>query len=115
MDLILTGRRVGAREALDLGLANRVVEVNSEETEPAETVLQRASKLCLEAAVNLAQQICEGGPVAIRAAVPAVRYASSKSDGTSEQEYYQRVVGTEDRNEALAAFKEKRRPVFKGK
>jgi methylglutaconyl-CoA hydratase len=32
-----------------------------------------------------------------------------------ENEMYERVVGTEDRNEALVAFREKRKPVFKGR
>jgi methylglutaconyl-CoA hydratase len=32
-----------------------------------------------------------------------------------ENEMYERVVATEDRNEALKAFGEKRKPVFKGR
>jgi methylglutaconyl-CoA hydratase len=32
-----------------------------------------------------------------------------------ENKMYDRVVGTEDRNEALAAFREKRKPEFQGR
>jgi methylglutaconyl-CoA hydratase len=112
-DLILTGRRVSAAEAYFLGIADRLVEVLPEEGKEEEKgeLMTRAKEEVLREAVRLAGEICDGGPVAIRSALKAVGYAREEN----ENEMYERVVGTEDRNEALVAFREKRKPVFKGR
>jgi len=110
-DMVLTGRRVSAAEAYFLGIADRLVEVVPEEGEDEKGVMTRAKKDVLMEAVKLAGTICEGAPVAVRAALQAVGYAQEEV----ENKMYERVVGTEDRNEALAAFREKRRPSFTGK
>jgi methylglutaconyl-CoA hydratase len=112
-DLILTGRRVSAAEAYFLGIADRLVEVLPEEGKEEEKgeLMTRAKEEVLREAVRLAGEICDGGPVAIRSALKAVGYAREEV----ENEMYERVVGTEDRNEALVAFREKRKPVFKGR
>jgi methylglutaconyl-CoA hydratase len=112
-DLILTGRRVSAAEAYFLGIADRLVEVLPEEGKEEEKgeLMTRAKEEVLREAVRLAGEICDGGPVAIRSALKAVGYAREEM----ENEMYERVVGTEDRNEALVAFREKRKPVFKGR
>ncbi|CAK7267166.1 hypothetical protein SEPCBS119000_002402 [Sporothrix epigloea] len=126
-DLVLTGRRVSAPEAYFLGIADRLVEVAEEPqvTENGEPVkrteeerkqdlaalLDRSRRAALSEAVRLAEEICEGGPVAVRAALEAVNYSAA----AMENKMYDRVVATEDRDEALAAFAEKRRPVFKGR
>lgn len=112
-DLILTGRRVSAAEAYFLGIADRLVEVLPEEGKEEEKgeLMTRAKEEVLREAVRLAGEICDGGPVAIRSALKAVAYAREEV----ENQMYERVVGTEDRNEALVAFREKRKPVFKGR
>lgn len=108
-DLILTGRRVSGSEAYFLGLCNRLVEVPQEEV----GVEGRAREKVLEVAVQLARDICEGGPVAIRAAMKAVD--GFREGAKSENAAYDVVVKTKDRDEALLAFREKRKPVFKGR
>jgi methylglutaconyl-CoA hydratase len=115
-DLVLTGRRVSASEAYFLGIADRLVEVVEKDEQGGkeggkEELMKRAKEEVLKEAVRLAGEICEGGPVAIRSALQAVGYAREEV----ENKMYERVLGTSDRDEALLAFREKRRPVFTGR
>jgi enoyl-CoA hydratase/carnithine racemase len=100
-DLILTGRRIDAAEAERIGLVNRVA--------PAAGLR--------EAALGLARQIADNGPVAVRAAKSAIDQGCERpmSEGLEvEARSYERVLPTQDRLEALAAFAEKRKPRFRG-
>lgn len=114
-DLILTGRRVTGAEAYFLGLADRLVDVSEIEGDEVEEGGKgkegREREAVLNEAVRMAKDICEGGPVAIRMALRAVGDPREEVENAC----YERVVVTEDRNEALRAFGEKRRPVFKGR
>lgn len=111
----MTGRRVSAPEAYFLGIADRLIEVVPEEGKEGEEhkkeLMTRSKDEVLSAAVKLAGEICQGGPIAVRSALQAVTYAREEV----ENKMYERVVGTEDRNEALVAFREKRMPEFKGR
>ncbi|KJX99891.1 mitochondrial methylglutaconyl-CoA hydratase like protein [Zymoseptoria brevis] len=108
-DLILTGRRVSGEEAYFIGLADRLVQISEQELEEKGVARARV----LEEATAMAKGICEGGPVAIRAAQAAV---SGWRDGEgSENKAYERVIPTKDRLEALTAFGEKRKPSFQGR
>jgi methylglutaconyl-CoA hydratase len=114
---------VSAAEAYFLGIADRLVEVAPETEEQARewegldeaargrAMLALARRTVLSEAVGLAGEVCEGGPVAVRAALRAV----GEPGEAMEASMYQRVVATEDRDEALRAFAGKRKPVFKGR
>jgi len=101
-DLILTARKLGASEAERIGLVNRVA--------PAGAL--RA------AALELAGAIAGNGPVAVRAAKDAIDGGVElplERGLEHEARCYERVLGTQDRLEALAAFAEKRRPRYQGR
>ena len=107
--MLLTGRRLGGREAYEWGIGERFVDV-TEETEGARgETAERSGKMVREEAVKWAEEICEGGPGAIR----AVLRAFGKGQEAENREY-DGVVGMEDRDEALRAFAEKRKPRFIG-
>ncbi len=101
-ELIFTGRRVSAEEALQIGLVNQVCEPG----------------LLLEKCLKMAAMICETGPIAIEQAKYAINYGLETDLHTGlgiESNAYWVTIPTEDRLEGLAAFKEKRKPVYKGK
>jgi enoyl-CoA hydratase/carnithine racemase len=101
-ELIFTGRRVTADEALRIGLVNRVVEPDD--------LLGEAKKM--------AAMICEAGPIALEQAKYAINYGMETDLHTGlaiESNAYWVCIPTEDRLEGLAAFQEKRKPVYKGK
>jgi methylglutaconyl-CoA hydratase len=108
-DMILTGRRVGGAEAYFIGLCDRLVEV-SQASEAKEGV-GRAK--VLDASIELARDLSEGGPVALAQAMRAL--SGWQRGEEAENEAYEVVLRTEDRVEALKAFAEKRRPVFMGR
>ncbi|HEY9072903.1 MAG TPA: enoyl-CoA hydratase-related protein [Desulfobaccales bacterium] len=101
-ELIFTGRKVDAQEALQIGLVNKV-------SEP--TALLNECKA-------MAAQICEAGPIAIQQAKYAINYGLEADLHTGlaiESNAYWVTIPSEDRLEGLAAFREKRKPVYKGK
>ncbi len=101
MEMHLTGRRLTAREALALGVVNRVV--------PIESYLSEAKKL--------AHQIAAQPPLAVQAAKASVRHAldSSLSEGLLfERQSFFRLFDTQDQKEGMKAFFEKRKPIWTG-
>jgi len=101
-ELIFTGRRVDAREALEIGLVNQICDPES----------------LLEECQKMAAMICETGPIAIEQAKYAINYGLETDLHTGlgiESNAYWVTIPTEDRLEGLAAFQEKRKPVYKGR
>ena len=102
LEMMLTGRKMDAGEALAIGLVNRVVPAASLE---AETML-------------LANQIAEKSPAAIGLGLRAF-YRSQDMEIEPQLRYLQaelgRVLALEDAAEGIAAFLGKRKPVWKGK
>jgi enoyl-CoA hydratase len=101
MDLILTGRQISAREAFDYGLLSRVV--------PDESVMREAKRVALEIAMK--------SPLATRTAKDCVAKSSEMAlkDGLQfERRNFYLLLGSEDKEEGMKAFTEKRKPVFKG-
>lgn len=99
---ILAAELHTAEQALADGVADRVV--------PAERLDDEA--------LELAGTIAANGPVAVRLAKQAIDQGADLTLERAlrlEWEYYQGVLGTRDRDEALAAFEEKRPPRFEGK
>jgi enoyl-CoA hydratase/carnithine racemase len=100
-EMILRARRIKAEEGLNIGLFLEVLEPDQ--------LLQRA--------LEIAGEIAKNGPIALAQA----KYAINKGIEVSlpvglaiESNAYAVVIPTKDRIEGLTAFKEKRKPVYKG-
>jgi len=101
-EMVFTGRRMDAKEALARGLVNHVVPKG-----------QARAK-----ALEIATTIAQNGPVAVRQAKKAINWGSETDLETGMAlaiEAYNVTVTTEDRLEGVKAFNEKRKPRFQGK
>lgn len=101
-DLLLTGRHITAAEAKEIGLIGHVV--------PDGTALDKA--------LEIAEQICANGPLAVRAILQTMR----DTEAMHEEEAFKieskigiKVFLSEDAKEGPRAFAEKRAPVFRGR
>jgi enoyl-CoA hydratase len=102
MDVILSGRRLSAREALAAGLVARVV----------------AKEAWLDEAKRVARDIAKKGAVATRLAKESVdrAYETTLAAGLeAERRALYLSFASEDAKEGLTAFTEKRKPEFKGR
>jgi enoyl-CoA hydratase len=102
MDMILTGRMLTAREALDFGLVARVV----------------AKEAWLDEAKRVAGEIAAKGPVAVRLAKEAIdkAFEAPLAVGVEfERRAFYLARASEDATEGLNAFVEKRPPDFQGR
>jgi len=102
MDLILTGRMIGAEEALQRGLVSRVVP----------------QELILEEAVRVANEIASRARIAVRLAKEAVTRAfeGRVDDGIEfERKAFYLLFATQDAHEGMRAFIDRRQPNYEGR
>jgi enoyl-CoA hydratase/carnithine racemase len=101
-EMIFTGRMIDAHEAFRIGLINRLVPFDE----------------LMEAAKEIAHRICKAGPLAVRTAKESMVRGMSmglEQGLRLETTLTPRVVFSQDFEEGLAAFAEKRKPKFEGK
>ncbi len=101
MEMVLNNRTLSAEEALRYGLVNKVVPVER----------------YLDEALALAGEIADRAPLAVRLGKEAVNHAfdSFLSDGLAdERRAFYFLFASQDQKEGMAAFVEKRKPVWKG-
>ena len=96
MELILTAKTIGAEEAKAIGLVSEVY--------PAEELMDKA--------MELAQAICANAPIAVAESKRCIRMGMQTDISTGaafEAEAFGVTCGTEDKNEGMGAFLEKRK------
>jgi enoyl-CoA hydratase/carnithine racemase len=99
--LIYTAAPVTAEEALSIGLVEGIAE-----NEPV-----------LETALQMAKKIAGNGPIALKQAKTAINNGMQTDVSTGlniEHLAYKETIPTKDRLEGLQAFREKRKPTYKG-
>ena len=102
MEMVINNRTLNANEALQFGLANRVVPIEG----------------YLDAAVAFAEEIASRAPMAVRMAKDSVNAAfeTTLTEGLkAEKRNFYPLFSTEDQKEGMQAFIEKRTPNWKGK
>jgi len=100
-ELIFTARKINAEKAYEYGILTKVVDKEE----------------LMGSCEELAEEMLTNGPIALQQAKYAIQYGMSVDLQTGlaiETKAYEMTIPTKDRLEALAAFSEKRKPVFKG-
>jgi len=104
-EMIFTARIVDGTQAEKIGLVNHVVSQNE------------AGDAAYHKAIGLAREILPNGPVGVKMAKVAINRGLEVDIGSAlaiEEGCYAQVIPTKDRLEGLQAFKEKRKPIYKG-
>lgn len=104
-ELIYTARILNGKEAENIGLVNHCVEQND------------AGDAAYLRSLDLAKEILPNGPIGVAMAKVAINKGTEVDLASGlgfEEAAYAQVIPTKDRIEALMAFKEKRKPVFRG-
>ncbi len=103
MEMILTGKRISAKEASELGLVNRIAEKGE----------------AMSVARELAGEILEGSPLSVSCSLEMWHESNQYGDVTTALAQHSKAVDRlltgEDLNEGVMAFVEKRKPDWKGR
>lgn len=109
-EMILCGRRYTGTDAFSIGLLDRCVN--------ATAVQEPYKNVALQEACQMADELLQRSPVALRLAKEAIDSgmdAGSISSGLDvEGACYSETFATEDRSEGIRSFAERRKPVFRG-
>jgi enoyl-CoA hydratase len=101
-EILLLGRRISAQEALEWGLVNRVVPKGK----------------TLGEALEMARELCQNGPLSIKAITRSLRDLDESVPMAEalklQDELGWPVLTSKDAKEGMKAFKEKRKPVYRG-
>jgi enoyl-CoA hydratase len=101
-DMVLTGRMLGAEEALQRGLVARIVP----------------QELIVEEGVRLGKELAARPPISVRLAREAITRAfeGRVDDGIDfERKAFYLLFATQDAHEGMHAFVEKRQPTYEGR
>ncbi|MTI82696.1 MAG: enoyl-CoA hydratase [Firmicutes bacterium] len=101
-ELIFTGRKIAAQEAYRLGLVNHVA----------------LPEKLMEKTMETMREITKNGPIALQQAKRSINLGVELELNTAlalEAECYNVCLATEDRDEGLRAFNEKRKPVYRAR
>ncbi len=102
MQMVLTGEPINAQKALDAGLVSEVCQ----------------PELTVERAIAVARAIASKAPIAVQLAREAVQRAEDMDLAAGlrfERHAFTILAATQDRNEGLEAFRNKRQPEFSGR
>ncbi len=101
MELLLMGERITSERAYEMGLVNKVV----------------AQDQLMNAAEEMANRICQKGPMCLRAMKEVYhrsRYMDADDTLSLIKDMFEPVMNSEDAGEGKRAFREKRKPEWKG-
>lgn len=100
-EITFSGQSFTSEEALAWGLINKIC----------------SSQSLIDEVLEVAQQIADNAPIAVRQAKAAINFSEGvepRQGYKFEVERYQDLISTQDRNEGVNAFNEKRKPHFIG-
>lgn len=97
LEMILSGKFIGAEEAQSIGLVNQVAESD-----------------LLDECGTMMKSIIKQAPIAIKNAILAVKHAGTETGYTHEANLFGELFATADFKEGTSAFFEKRKPSFSG-